>query len=280
MILVAESGASKTDWRLLESSGAVENDKTDGINPFHQSLDDIINIISGGSLISKSKAVKKIFYYGAGCNYPEQVAKVEQALRQFYIHADIYVTHDLLAAARASCGSDEGIACILGTGSNSCLYNGKQIIASSPSLGYILGDEGSGAFMGKKLIRDFMFNKMPKTLWNKLVETHEVSLSDVLERIYTRQGAHKYLASFAYFIKENIEHPYMHGLVYESFNEFLDRHVMMFDKSRELPINFVGSIADSFEDILHASVDDLGLNFGKVVKSPISGLVHYHQQSL
>lgn len=278
MILIAESGATKTDWRLIEESGAVETDSTVGINPFHQSKDEIIQIVSTGKYKDKADSIKKIFYYGAGCNYPDQVAKVENAIKHHYPKSDVYVTHDLLAAARASCGTEEGIACILGTGSNSCLYNGRQIIATSPSLGYILGDEGSGAFLGKKLVTDFVFKKVPETLWHGLMEEYNLSISEILDRIYSRNSPNVYLASFSPFIKANIEHPYMHGLVYEAFYEFVNRHILSYNK-REVKINFVGSVAYAFENVLQSVIEDNGLIFGRVVKSPISGLVKFHQQS-
>jgi len=280
MKLIADSGSTKTDWRLITSSSSLEEIKTEGINPFHQRSEEILKIVTDSDLTKIAGRPKEIYFYGAGCNYEDKIAIVKNALGEVFTDAEIFVEHDLIAAARALCGRDEGIACILGTGSNSCYYDGQNILQNNPSLGYILGDEGSGAFIGKKLIVDFLYNKLPRSINEKFNHEFELSIDVILDNIYSRFMPNRFLGSFGKFIYDNIQHPYMHGLVYESFYAFLDNHVVKYEGHRTKKCHFVGSIAYNFKDILEKVCGDLGLKFGRVIESPIDGLILYHQNRI
>lgn len=277
MIVVADSGSTKTDWRVISSNGAIDQVVTDGINPFHQRMEDITGILEKSDLPRVARRAREIYFYGAGCNYEDKVMLVHDSIKRFFPQSEIYVDHDLIAAARSLCGNNEGIACILGTGSNSCYYDGKQIFQANPSLGYILGDEGSGAYMGKKLMRDFLYDKMPGTIREQFQAQFKLDTDSILDAIYSRSLANRYLGSFAKFLSEHTQHPYIHGLVYECFYDFIDCHVLQYERHEEVPTNFVGSIAYYFQDILEKVVLDAGLEFGKVIRSPIVGLSVYHQ---
>lgn len=279
MIIVADSGSTKTDWRVISSNGAIDQVVTEGINPFHQRTEDISSIIDKSDLPRVGRKAQEIYFYGAGCNYPDKIALVHDTIKKFFPQSEIYVSHDLIAAARALCGNSAGIACILGTGSNSCYYDGIKIFQANPSLGYILGDEGSGAYMGKKFMRDLLYNKVPKVVKEKFDNEYQLNTDQILDSIYSKGLANRFLASFSTFFKENTHHPYIHGLVYECFYDFLDIHVLQYKRHEDVPTNFVGSISYHFKDILEKVVIDAGLQFGKVIKSPIVGLTTYHQDN-
>lgn len=279
MIVVADSGSTKTDWRIISPNGAIDQVITDGINPFHQRPEEIQAIIQQSDLPRLARRTQEIYFYGAGCSYPDKIEIVSESIKKFFPQSDIFVDHDLIAAAKALCGDKEGIACILGTGSNSCYYDGNKIFQVTPSLGYILGDEGSGAYMGRKFIKEYLYKKAPDTIREKFAQKYNYSTDFILDSIYSKTMANRFLASFALFFEENIQHPYIHGLVYECFYDFLDNHVLKYKNHEELETNFVGSIAYYFQDILEKVVVDAGLHFGKVIKSPIMGLTTYHQNN-
>ncbi len=280
MIVVADSGSTKTDWRLIDYKSVLKEVNTEGINPFHQSPEEIDRLLRNSSLNEFAAQAEKVYFYGAGCNYEDKIERVQNAIRKVFPEADIYVNHDLLAAARALCGRDKGIACILGTGSNSCYYNGEEILQNNPSLGYILGDEGSGVYIGKKLIQGFLYNKLPKSISEKFEESYNLSIDEILDNVYSKYLPNRYLASFAQFVGDNIAHPYIHGIVYESFYDFIDNHVTSYMEYTDVKTNFVGAIAHNFEEILKRVTEDAGLNMGKVIKSPIDELCLYHQNKI
>ncbi|MCP4520665.1 MAG: N-acetylglucosamine kinase [Cytophagales bacterium] len=278
MILIADSGSSKTAWRFIAGDGEITAIQTDGINPFHQTPDEIDMIVKDPKLVNIAAKVYDVFFYGAGCNYDDKKKVVSDSLKKIFVFADITVDHDLLAAARGVCGHERGIACILGTGSNSCLYDGENIEQNSPSLGYILGDEGSGTYMGKKLLRDYLYSSLPQTLYNKFVDKYGLHIDTILDSVYRSYLPNKFLASFSEFIYENIRHPYMYGLVYESFYDFLDRHVCQYEGYKDVPTHFVGSIAFYYQDILQKVADDLELQLGNIIETPAEGLITYHER--
>ena len=280
MILVADSGSTKTDWKLIDESQVVQTIHTDGINPFHQRKEDIENIIKSSALTNLQDHVREVYFYGAGCNYPDKIRIVQDSIRMVFHDARIFVEHDLFAAARALCGRSSGIACILGTGSNSCYYDGGNIIQSNPSLGYILGDEGSGVHMGKKLLKDFLYNNLPASLHQKFQELYNLTIDEVLDNVYNKYLPNRYIASFTKFIGDNIDHPYMHGLVYESFYDFIDCHVISYPEVEKQKVHFVGSVAYNFKDVLSKVVLDSGLIMGNIIEFPINGLILYHQNKI
>lgn len=280
MILVADSGSTKTDWKLIDNNSIIETVHTEGINPFHQRKEDIENIITTSALTTMVENVDEVFFYGAGCNYPENIRTMQTAIRSTFHNARIFVEHDLLAASRALCGRSAGVACILGTGSNSCFFDGNNIVQNNPSLGYILGDEGGGVYIGKKFLRDFLYGELPKSIEDSFQEEYKVNIDIVLDNIYNKYLPNRYVASFMPFVLKNIDHPYIHGLVYESFYDFIDMHITKYDQAEEHKVHFVGSIAYNFKEILQKVVTDSGLILGTVIEQPIHGLVLYHQNKI
>lgn len=221
MILIADSGASKTDWRVINDNGEIGQHRGIGFNPNYQTAAEMVSELQDDFLLDLRAEVDTIHYYGAGCASAKNRQQVENALRSVFKHADISIDHDLMAAARATCGNEAGIACILGTGSNSCDFDGDVIIAKRPAPGYILGDEGGGAFIGRKFLADFIHEEMPKKVRAKVLDTFQLDNEIIIENVYQRPFPGRYMASFCRFITENKSDPYCYMLYYEAFQEFL-----------------------------------------------------------
>jgi N-acetylglucosamine kinase-like BadF-type ATPase len=201
---------------------------------------------------------------------------VQKAIEKAFPDAKVKVDHDLMGAAVATCGDKPGIACILGTGSNSCLFDGKKILDNVPSLGFILGDEGSGAHLGRKLLQAYYYREFPADLAEKIRKEYDMDKQTVLNHVYDEPMPSQYVATFARFISDNNEHPFIHELLYAGFKEFLERLVIKYEGSRELPVHFIGSIAQLNQEILQEVMDELGLKPGIILKSPMDGLIKYH----
>lgn len=277
MILISDSGSTKTDWVVYDGGEVVCEAHTAGINPVHQSIEDISHTIENELLPSLGeRELRSIFFYGAGCAYPEATARVTAALQQFTACDDIEVNSDLLGAARALCLHSEGIACILGTGSNSCLYNGREIIDNISPLGYILGDEGSAAVLGRSLLSDCLKRQLSPAICHKFMQQYGLDTATVLEKVYREPLANRFLGSLAPFLYENRTLPEIHALLMKNFTDFFARNVMSYHHPW-LPIHMVGSIAFSFAAELREAADSLGLRMGNIMKSPIEGLIRYHQ---
>lgn len=278
MILIADSGSTKTDWRLLSGSGEPKEIHTAGINPQYLNADQVYSIISTGVLPHLHQQVPaEIYYYGAGCSSADRNRVVEEALHRAFPASKVRVDHDLLAAARALCGTEPGIASILGTGSNSCQYDGAKITDNIPSLGFLMGDEGSGAYLGKMLIRAYLYRELPYTLVQALKNHYNVNKDEVLDSVYNAAMPGTYLATFARFVKENQAHPVMHELIFRNFEIFFRRHLSKYEGFNTLPISFVGSIAYHFGDVLKEVADKFQVRIGKILQSPCEGLIRYHQ---
>ena len=273
MILIAESGSTKTDWILLGSKGVIKRQQTLGINPYHQNKSSIINIISS---LNQFDSISKIFFYGAGCAVDEKKQIIKDALLEIFPGANCEINSDVLAAARSVCGIEKGIACIIGTGSNSCLYNGENIEHNVPPLGYILGDEGSGAVMGKKLIADILKNLAPKEIKSAFYKKYELDYGEIINKVYKEEAPSRFLAQFTVFLSENIHSPYVSQLVKKSFSEFFERNIKQYDNHTSLPIHFIGSIAFYFKNELQIVAKETGLSLGKIQQSPLEGLIQYH----
>jgi N-acetylglucosamine kinase-like BadF-type ATPase len=281
MILIADSGSTKTDWRMMSSEGVHEQVYTAGINPQYLDSDQIYTIFESELLPAlKEKNPKAIYYYGAGCSSPDRNLRVEQALQKIFPGSQTHVDHDLLAAARALCGHNPGIACILGTGSNTCLYDGKYITDNVPSLGFLMGDEGSGAYLGKMLIRAYLYRELPEELATSLKNRYNLTKDSVLDSVYLSDMPSTYLATFAKFMHEKRKDPVIHAMIYQNFEEFFERHVCKYKGYTELPVNFVGSIAYHFSDTLHQVAKKYGVRIGTIITSPSDGLIAYHQELL
>lgn len=281
MILIADSGSTKTDWRVIDANQQYEQVRTAGINPQYLDTDKIYSILEAELLpYLKERNISTIYYYGAGCSSPERNKRVEDALTRAFPGIPNVVDHDLTAAARALCGHQPGIACILGTGSNSCLYDGEKIIDNVPSLGFLMGDEGSGAYMGKLLIRAFLYRELPDELAQSLKNRYNLTKESILTTVYGSDIPSKYLATFAKFMHEKRKNPVIKEMIYENFEEFFERHVSKYAGFGELPVNFVGSIAFYFADTLKLVAKKYGAHIGLIISSPSEGLINYHQELL
>ena len=276
MILIADSGSTKTHWCLLEKGKVVSEIFTDGINPFYQNEVEIITLLDS-QLIPKlpESTIEKIFFYGAGCSFPEKKLLVSQALVRFFSNAMIEIQSDLLAAARSLFQHEKGIACILGTGSNSCFYDGNEIVQNVSPLGYILGDEGSGAVLGKLLVADCLKNQLPEWIAEKLLDEYELTPALILENVYKKPFPNRFLAKFTPFLLEHIEEPAIFNLVYDSFDAFLVRNVMQYPLE-DTEVGFVGSIANYFRETLEIVASERGIMISEIVQNPMEGLVRFH----
>ena len=275
-ILIADGGSTKTDWSIVSGNQEIERIKTRGINPFFQTEEDISAEI-GDNLIPRIKKydpIEAVYFYGAGCAFPEKNEIVRRAIAH-YLPVPVEVGSDLLAAARSLCAHNPGIACILGTGSNSCLYDGKDIVRNISPLDFILGDEGSGAVLGKWLVGDVLKNQLPVTLQEAFFAETGLTPAMIMEKVYKQPFPNRFLASLSPFLLRHIEEPAIYNLVSNSFRAFFARNVMQYD-CRDHPVHLVGSIAWYYQDILKDIAREFGLRLGSIVQSPIQGLVVYH----
>ena len=277
MILIADSGSTKCDWKLMDGTREVGAISTMGFNPFFHSESIISATIKAqGMLYKYAEKVDEIYIYSAGCSSPELNKVLENGLKSVFRKAKIHVDHDVLGAALAACQGKEGIACILGTGSNSCYYDGETIYEEIPSLAYILGDEGSGSWYGKQVLRDYLYKEpIPEELRQELVDQGHDKTS-ILENIYMQPHANVYLASFMKTISKFRDTEYVDSMIHAGMRAFLERHVCCFKNHKEVTTNFVGSIAYYFQDILKEEAEKLGITVGNIIKKPIDGLVEYH----
>ena len=274
MILVADSGTTKTEWCMINESGAFETVITPGINPFYQETENISAILQ--KEFTAAKKFEAIYFYGTGCINEEKQNVVKKALLQVFEVGSIFLGSDLLAAAHSLCQDKPGFACILGTGSNSCYYNGSEIVANVSPLGFILGDEGSGAVMGKKLIGDVLKKQLPQLLINDFFETYPTTAAEILENVYKKPFPSRYLANYTKFLSKNIKHCEIENIVTSSFREFITRNLLLYPEIDQKPIHFTGSIAFHFEAQLRKVVEEQHLILGNIERAPMGGLVKYH----
>jgi N-acetylglucosamine kinase-like BadF-type ATPase len=276
MLLIAESGSTSTDWCLVAPAQRVFF-RTRGINPFMESASDIAAMIKAELLPHLQFPPTAIVFYGAGCVHKGHDTVLE-ALTDVFRDLPIEVESDLLAAARALCGSQPGIACILGTGSNSCYYNGYQIESNVSPLGFIIGDEGSGAVLGKRFVGSLLKNCFSNELKELFLNSYHLTQADIIERVYRQPYPNRFLAGFAPFILENIQYAEVRTMVMDEFSAFIERNVMQYPQARHLPIHFTGSIAWHFSELLKESIALHHLQIGTICASPLHQLVSYHQQ--
>lgn len=279
MILIADCGSTKTDWVLCEGDDIIARVRTQGLNPTHQESEEIFEILSA-ELTDEITAHKpqKIYFYGAGCAYETANNRMRRALEGIFATKEIEINSDLLAAARALCKHEEGIACILGTGSNSCLFDGEKIIDNTPSLGYILGDEGSGAHLGRQLISDCIKKQLPKKICDKFFEQYDLSVATILEKTYHSSLPNRWLASFTPFLSEHKLVPEINTMLKQCFKQFFQRNTMTYRRSW-LPIHIIGNIGIHFSEEIKETAESLGLSIGNIVDSPMNGLIEYHKQN-
>ena len=276
MILIADSGSTKTTWSLVNTDdGSSETLQTLGINPMYQDENTIFDLINKDFTHPLPEAVN-IYFYGAGCINQSVNETVRSALNRFFQCQYLLVDTDLMAAARSLCREKEGIACILGTGSNSCYYDGYMIKNNVSPLGYMLGDEGSGAVIGRKFIGDLLKSQLPEHIREKFFKIYGITPSLIMDHVYKKPFPNRFLAQFTHFIRDNIHEPALKKIVKTSFIEFFDRNIRQYPEALRLPINFVGSVAYYFREILEESASDSGFVPGEVALSPMEGLIQYH----
>lgn len=279
MIILADSGSTKTHWCLMTESGQTSEFFTDGINPFYQTSDAMKNSISNQLLPQLAHLmwvgqITSVYFYGAGCT-PEKSPFVEDALRANFRRAEIIeVQSDMIGAAISLLGDKAGTACILGTGANSCYFENGKIVKNVPALGFILGDEGSGAVLGRRLVADLFKNQLSDELKEKFVKEYNLSVPEVVENVYRKPFPNRYLAQFTKFCSANIDNPLIYKLVYDHFDYFVKRIIPQYPKG---PVGFVGSIAYYFRDILTKAMEDNGFEVGRILQSPMEGIKEYYK---
>ena len=276
MKLIADSGSTKTAWKLIDPSGKTKDIQTPGINPFFRSETDIYAELEKLLLPETGPEVHQIYFYGAGIVNEEKGDIVRRALSRIYPQATIEVYSDVLGAARALFGHKQGLACILGTGSNACLYDGENITQGISPLGFILGDEGSGAVMGRKLLGDYFKEVMPANLRDEFTKRFNLTREEALNRVYRTEKPNQFLAQFVPFLSEHKNSPYCQGLVQQSFMEFFERNVAKLPHYSSYPIGFIGSVAWHFSQILNNTASYFGFEKTILIKDPIDGLEKYY----
>lgn len=289
MILIADSGSTKTDWCVVEQGHPVGQIVTKGTNPFFQSEEEISNEIATALLPRLETAgldipgwattgFESVYFYGAGCAFPDKIAMVRRAIASHLpVNGEIEVNTDMLAAARSLCGRHPGIACIMGTGSNSCYYDGKEIVHNVSPLGFILGDEGSGAVLGKLLVGDLLKNQMPAELKAEFLEQYRLTPAEIIDRVYRQPFPNRFLAGFSPFLAAHLDEPAIRKLVVSSFKSFLKRNVMQYDY-KATQVHFTGSVAFYFKELLAEAAHAMDIRPGKIIKSPMEGLIEFHRE--
>ncbi|MBP5259262.1 MAG: ATPase [Paludibacteraceae bacterium] len=277
MLLIADSGSTKTQWCLTGPDSVLREIRTDGINPYHMTAERIQEITEAQLLPAlEGLQPERIYFYGAGCNQPQRNRAVIEALQHHWKDTPVEVASDMLGAARSLCGREDGMACILGTGANSCLFEGGRITGNTAPMGYILGDEGSGAVLGRLLVADWSKHQLPDDLSRMFEETYKTDTLQVIEAVYRQPQANRYLASFCPFLSRNIEHPYIQQLVRSEFTRFVQRNLDNY-KRKELPVHFTGSVAWVFRGILTEVLTAEGYRAGRIRQAPMEGLLAYHR---
>ena len=275
--LIADSGATKAEWCLI-NKGRKKTFFTQGISPYFLNTEQIIDLLQA-ELLNQVKKIEidRIFYYGTGCANPENAKSVKKALSKTFGGSKIEVQTDLMAAARAVCGHDKGIACIMGTGSNSCYYNGKKIIKNSPGLGYVLGDEASGAYLGKKVIQYYLYDTFDEDLRSRFDAKFVTNKVEILDNVYKKPLPNRYLASFAIFLAENRGHFMIENIIEDGLNDFFFQHLCKYREIWTLPVSFVGSVAFGFKDVIQELCNSYEFELGTVLKNPMPGLIQFHK---
>lgn len=276
MILVADGGSTKTEWKIISEGIPSESIITSGLNPFFLTGQEIYFHLKKelGSLSGKS--FSKVFFYGTGCNSVLKENIIRGAIEKLLSPRDIFVGSDLLGAARSLCQDAPGIACIIGTGSNSCYYDGSAIVSNVSPLGYILGDEGGGAVIGRKLVSAVLKKQVPAKVIDRFFETYKLTPAEILENVYMKPFPNRFLGQFARFISSNIDIPELQDIITSSFDEFIKRNVLQYPEAKILPVNFTGSIAYHFRPFLVDLLNKNNLKTGIITSSPIEELIKYH----
>lgn len=282
MILLAESGSTKCDWVALNSDGSEHTRfSTMGFNPYFHSAPFIEEELGNNATVKALRSkIEHIYFYGAGASSESLKDIIKDGLSRIMPRAMIYVDHDLVASAYSTYTGEPAITCILGTGSNSCFFDGKTVSEEVPALAYILGDEGSASFIGKRLVADFLYKRLPKELAEDFYETYGVDKDEIITSVYNKPGANVYLASYSRFAGKHMNHDYIREIVREGFAKFADIHIACFANCREVPVHFVGSVGAIFHELLEDVLAERGFKMGQIMRKPVDGLIKYHIEQM
>lgn len=281
MLLVADSGSTKSDWIASQSGKEDHKFSTIGFNPYFRNTESIqAEIKKNEELMDLAPSIDQLYFYGAGINNEQMQEVVHRALKHIFTNANLIVEHDLTGSVFATCGDEPGISCILGTGSNACYFDGTNISQAVPSLAYILGDEASGSYFGKKLIAGYLYKELPSEIHMSFENEYKLSEEEILDAVYRKPHANVYLASFSKFLGEHKEHTWVRDMIFNGFGTFINTHITKYKNHQEVPVHFVGSLAVHFQDILMKACEDHGITIGKVIKKPINNLLTYHWNKL
>jgi N-acetylglucosamine kinase-like BadF-type ATPase len=280
MILLADSGSTKTEWKIIRGGLPMESIFTGGINPYFLSENGIYQLLEKELAPHYRKAFKKVYFYGTGCNAETKNNVVRNALSRFVAADVIFIGSDLLAAARSLCQDQPGIACIMGTGSNSCYFDGKTIVSNVSPLGYILGDEGGGAVIGRKLLSAVLKKQVPQSVIDIFFNTYKITPAEIMERVYMKPFPNRFLGQFTRFISDNIQIPELQEIIKKSFDEFIVRNIIQYPEAKSLPVHFTGSVAFYFRSFLEELLVVNNLWPGMITLSPMADLIKFHIKNL
>lgn len=277
MILVADSGSTKSDWVVIDGTNKFYYN-TMGLNPFFHNEDVVFNALrENEELYNLRDRISVLYFYGAGCSSDKLKSIIFAGLKRVFSNANIIVDHDLNACAYATYEGEPSISCIIGTGSNSCYFDGNSVHEVIPALGYVLGDEGSGTYFGKKLLSNYLYDRLPKQIHTAFYEETGLTKDDIISKVYMHEGANVFLASFMKFIVKHAQDPYIKNMIFEGFKHFIDIHVLCYPNGKDVKVHFVGSIAALFHEELQNACKFHGVQLGKTIQKPIDGLVQYHE---
>jgi glucosamine kinase len=276
MILIADSGSTKTEWKVIKDGTPQESIFSSGINPFFLSGEDIYHLLQKELKSLESNSFSDVYFYGTGCNSRAKEDTVKSAISRFVSPGNIFVGSDLLAAARSLCLDQPGIACIIGTGSNSCYYDGSVIVSNVSPLGYILGDEAGAAVIGRKLVSGVLKKQYPQEVIDIFFNTYKITPAEILENVYMKPFPNRFLGQFAKFISANIEIPSLREIIISCFEDFIIRNILQYPESKVLPVHFTGSIAYHFSSFLEELLVKKNLKPGVITLSPMENLIKYH----
>jgi len=280
MVLIADSGSSKTGWRLTDQETVLPF-HTEGLNPYYKTIDQIKTVLHKdliAHLPCQPADITNIYFYGAGCSVPGKCEEVKKALSNCFPNAGVHVEHDILGAARACCGNEKGIVCILGTGSNSCYYDGTNTTETIGGLGFILGDEGSGGHIGKSIVAAYLNREMPEDLRTDFYNTYRMDRAAIDKKVYLEPNFNKFLGTFSMFAADHIKHPFIQNLLKDCLGLFLDKHVCRYANYKNTTVHFVGSVAYYYKDILIDLCNKRSIKTGKFIHEPVDELVGFHKK--
>jgi len=276
MIIIADSGSTKTEWKIVNGKDAGKSYISSGLNPYLLSGDNICQLLQEELPELSGLSVSDLYFYGTGCNNTEKENVLEDSLDRFFTAGEIHVASDLLAAARSLCMNEQGIACIIGTGSNSCYYDGNSIVSNVSPLGYILGDEGGGAFIGRNLLSGVLKKQLPGYVIDNFYKAYPLTRNEILDNVYSRPFPNRFLGQFTKFVSDNIHVPELQNIIISGFDDFIRRNILQYPEAKELPVHFTGSVAYYFRSYLEELIHKYRLHPGKITLKPMDDLVIYH----